>query len=81
MTTTFLTRGDLVIDEATQQATALTGSGDEAIQGIEFRTDTGRTVPVDPALAELLSPVVARIALGGQVNVVTVPERLTPPLR
>lgn len=66
----------LVADEAIQQAAALTGTGDEAIHGIRFLTGPGRMVPVDPALAELFSYVVARIARGGQVSVLTVPGRL-----
>lgn len=70
-------RGDLAIDEATQQAAALTGTGEEAIQGIELHAETGRTLPVDPAFAEMLSHVVAHIALGGQASIVTVSERLT----
>jgi len=79
MNATLLTRGDLVVDKVTQKAaeSALTTAADEAIQRVTFHTETGRELPVDPALAQLLAKVVARIAQGGQVNVATLPERMT----
>lgn len=79
MNATLLTRGDIVVDDATRRAaaSALTTAGDETIERITFHTETGRSLSVDPALAKLIAKVVARVAQGGQVNVATLPERLT----
>jgi len=79
MSSTLLTRGDLVVDDVTREAaaTALTVAGDEAIEGVAFQTETGRTMSVEPALAHLLAKIVARVAQGGRVHVTTLPERLT----
>lgn len=74
-----LTRGDLIVDDVTRKAaaTALSAAGDEAIEGVSFQTETGRTMSVEPALADLLAKIVARVAQGGRVHVTTLPEQLT----
>lgn len=79
MNTTLLTRGDIVVDRAMQQAAAnaVNAAADESIDRITFHTETGRELSVNPTLAQLIASVVARVAQGGQVSIATLPEQMT----
>lgn len=79
MPTTVSARGSVVVDEILKaRATeAVIAAGDEQVTGLTLTTSTGRVVDLGPALSELVSHVLMRVAQGGEVTVSTVPELLT----
>ncbi|WP_067194923.1 helix-turn-helix domain-containing protein [Microbacterium sp. XT11] len=79
MTATLLARGSLIVDRELQSSAiaAVDAAGDERITALSLTTETGRTVSLSPAVADLISHVLHRVAQGGEVTVQTVPELLT----
>ena len=79
MTSTLLTRGNLIVDEALQSSAteAINAAGDEKIVELTFTTTTGRKVSLDPVVVNLVRHVLSRVAQGGEFTVQTMPEMLT----
>lgn len=79
MSSTLLTRGTLLVDDELrdQAVKAVQAARDEKIDELVLTTTTGRKVELDPALVELVTHVLNRVALGGEVMVQTVPELLS----
>lgn len=79
MSSTLLTRGTLLVDDALKDRAveAVQAARDEQIVELTFTTSTGRTVTVDPAIIDLFSHMLTRVALGGELTVHTVPELLS----
>lgn len=79
MTSTLLTRGSLIVDEELRDeaSQAVRAAGDEKLVGLTLTTSTGRQVVLESATVELVSSVLRRVALGGQLTIQTVPELLT----
>ncbi len=79
MGTSVLARGTLIVDEKVRaRATELIESaGDERTVELLISTTTGRTLPLSPELANFVDHVLRRVAQGGSVSVMTVPESLT----
>jgi excisionase family DNA binding protein len=74
-----LTRGTLVVNE-TVRARAIEvveEAGDERMLDLFLGTATGRTLPLSPELAQFVDHMLRRVAQGGTVSVVSLPEILT----
>lgn len=79
MSSVLLTGDEVAIDaEVKRQAEIVVSSaGDERLSEFLIRTETGREIPVDSTLVELLGDILTRVARGGSVSIRTTPEWLT----
>ncbi|WP_270365747.1 helix-turn-helix domain-containing protein [Microbacterium algeriense] len=79
MSSTLLTRGTVLVDDALKEraAEAVHAVADEQIAELTFTTTTGRQVTFDPAIVDLFAHVLNRVALGGELTVQTVPDLLS----
>ncbi|MDX2377311.1 helix-turn-helix domain-containing protein [Microbacterium sp. LRZ72] len=79
MTSTLLTRGTVLVDEALQESAteAVEAAADEKIVRLTLTTSTGREVSLAPAVVDLVAHVLQRVAQGGELTMHTVPEILT----
>jgi excisionase family DNA binding protein len=79
MGSALLTRGTLVVDETVRaRATQIVEeAGDERMLELFLATPTGKTLPLSAELAQFIDHILRRVAQGGSVSVVTLPEFLT----
>lgn len=79
MGTALLTKGTLVVNETVRARACdvVENAGDERMVELLLASNTGRTVPLSAELAEFIDHILRRIAQGGSVSVVTLPEMLT----
>lgn len=79
MGSSVLTRGTLVVDETVRARASeiIDNAGDERLLELRLSTPTGRSVPLSAELAEFIDTILRRVAQGGSVAVVTLPEMLT----
>ena len=79
MGSALLTKGTLVVDETVRARAVqiVEEAGDERLLELFLATKTGRTLPLSTELAEFIDHILRRVAQGGSVSVVTMPEMLS----
>ncbi|WP_315551634.1 helix-turn-helix domain-containing protein [Microbacterium aurum] len=79
MGSALLTKGTLVVDETVRARAVqiVEEAGDERLLELFLATKTGRTLPLSAELAEFIDHILRRVAQGGSVSVVTMPEMLS----
>lgn len=79
MGSALITRGTVVVNEAVRARAieVVEDAGDERLLDLFLGTPTGRAVPLSPELAQFIDHMLRRVAQGGTVSVVSLPEVLT----
>lgn len=74
-----LTRGALIVNESVRARAGelVEEAGDERIDGLFIATVTGKQIHLAKELADFVDHLLRRVAQGGSVSVVTLPEMLT----
>ena len=74
-----VTKGTVVVDETVRARAAevVEEAGDERMLELFLGTATGRTIPLSPELAQFVDHVLRRVAQGGTVAVMSLPDVLT----